>query len=58
MSTVHIVIDSKPLCGWTSDPPARWPDYHMAVEPEEAHYCNCYACVARLHDRDEREIYS
>jgi hypothetical protein len=56
MSIVHIVINGHPLCGFTSDPPAKWPENQMAVEPEEAHYCNCWHCVSKMHDLDEISV--
>jgi len=58
MSTVHIVIDGHPLCGFTADPPRLWPDHQMAVHPEEAHYCNCHICVSKMHDLDELHVHN
>jgi hypothetical protein len=50
---VHVVDQQgRPHCGFTNDPPSRWPDDHKCVEVEEAHYANCQACLARLREGD------
>lgn len=54
---VHIVDrEGRPLCGFVTDPPERWPEGHKAVLPEEAHFATCQRCVEQLHNDDELNV--
>jgi|KBSMisStaDraftv2_1062788.scaffolds.fasta_scaffold106851_2 hypothetical protein len=55
---VHIILNGRAACGFTSDRPERWDNQHKWVYPEEAHYANCWDCIGRLNTLDELEAKS
>jgi hypothetical protein len=55
MSIVHIVLNGRAACGFTSDRPEKWTYEHKWVYPEEAHHANCWNCIGRLNTLDELE---
>lgn len=52
---VHIILDGRAACGFTSDRPEKWDSNNRGVYPEEAHFANCWNCIGRLNTLDERE---
>ena len=52
---VHIILDGRAACGFSSERPERWSPDHKWVYPEEAHFANCWDCIGHLNNRDELE---
>jgi hypothetical protein len=43
--TVHILYEGLPLCGFTTDVPAKWPPRSVWVRLEEKLDANCGGCL-------------
>jgi hypothetical protein len=54
---IHVLRAGLPLCGFSNDIPANWPEGHLFVSVEEIANATCHRCrIAAVKEDAARQI--